>query len=107
VRLENRANQLFATPRPDAAQERFRNRIAKQRDHLLTFLDVPEADATNNLAERQLRGAIIARKLSCGNKTPKGASTWQTLASFAATCIQRGTSLVTFIAHRLPLSSAG
>jgi len=107
VRLENRASELFATPRPDAAQERFRNRIAKQRDHLLTFLDVPEADATNNLAERQLRGAIIARKLSCGNKTPKGASTWQTLASFAATCIQRGTSLVTFIAHRLPLSSAG
>ena len=107
VRLENRASELFATPRPDAAQERFRNRIAKQRDHLLTFLDVPEADATNNLAERQLRGAIIARKLSCGNKTPKGASTWQTLASFAATCIQRGTSLVAFIAHRFPLSSAG
>ena len=107
VRLENRASELFATPRPDAAQERFRNRIAKQRDHLLTFLDVPEADATNNLAERQLRGAIIARKLSCGNKTPEGASTWQTLASFAATCIQRGTSLVAFIAHRLPLSCAG
>ena len=107
VRLENRANELFAPPRPDAAQERFRNRIGKQRDHLLTFLDVPEADATNNLAERQLRGAVIARKLSCGNKTAKGAATWQTLASFAATCIQRGTSLVAFIAHRLPLSSAG
>lgn len=107
ARLENRADELFAPPRPDAAQERFRNRIAKQRDHLLTFLDVPEAGATNNLAERQLRGAVIARKLSCGNKTAKGATTWQTLASFAATCIQRGASLVAFIAHRLPLSSAG
>jgi hypothetical protein len=30
-------------------------RLFKQRDHLFTFLDHPEVDATNNLAERQLR----------------------------------------------------
>ena len=30
----------------------------------------------SNLAERQLRPAVIARKVSCGNKTPKGAQTW-------------------------------
>ncbi|HEY5849594.1 MAG TPA: IS66 family transposase, partial [Lysobacter sp.] len=77
VLLESRANALFANPRGDPAQERFRNRIAKQRDHLLSFLGHPQAEATNNLAERQLRGAVIARKLSCGNKTNRGAAAWQ------------------------------
>ncbi len=47
------------------------NNLNKQRDHLFTFLDHEGVDATNNLAERQLRPAVIARKISCGNKTPK------------------------------------
>ena len=45
------------------------------RDHLFTFLDHAVADATNNLAERQLRPAVISRKLSCGDKTDAGART--------------------------------
>jgi len=101
--LEARANELFETERSDPAQERFRRRIAKQRDHLLAFLDEPAADATNNLAERQLRPAVIARKLSCGNKTARGAYAWQTLASLAATCSQRASDFVAFLAPRLPL----
>ncbi|MDQ3414747.1 MAG: transposase, partial [Verrucomicrobiota bacterium] len=46
-------------------------------------------DATNNLAERQLRPAVIRRKLSCGNKTRRGARTFEVLTSLAATCRQR------------------
>ena len=56
-------------------------RLARQRDHLFTFLDEPQVDATNNFAERQLRPAVIQRKLSCGNRTWRGADTWQTLKS--------------------------
>jgi hypothetical protein len=33
---------------------------------------------------------VIARKLSCGNKTARGKSTWETLASLAATARQEG-----------------
>jgi len=105
--LEVRANELFANPRGDPAQESFRNRIAKQRDHLLVFLDHPMAGATNNFAERQLRGAVIARKLSCGNKTDHGASTWQTLASLAATCHQQLKNFSDFLAPRLFLPTEG
>ena len=47
-------------------------------------------EPTNNLAERQLRPAVIARKLSGGNRTARGASTHAVLASLAATCRQRG-----------------
>ena len=107
VLMEIRANQLFEQPRGDPAQERFRARVAKQRDHLLAFLDVPGADATNNLAERQLRGAVIARKLSCGNKTARGAAAWQTLASLAATCTQRAADFTAFIAPHLCLFPGG
>ncbi len=104
--LEARANELFEPERSDPAQERFRRRIAKQRDHLLAFLDEPAADATNNLAERQLRPAVIARKLSCGNKTSRGSSAWQTLASLAATCTQRSSDFTTFLAPLLRLQLA-
>jgi hypothetical protein len=105
--LETRAKELFEQPRGDPAQERFRTRVAKQRDHLLSFLEESTADATNNLAERQLRPAVIARKLSCGNKTTRGSAAWQNLASFAATCTQRATDFTAFIAPRLCLSPAG
>ena len=67
---------------------------------LLTFYVVA---ATNNLAERQLRPAVIARKISCGNKTPKGARTWQILASLAATCAQRATSFIAELTRAAPL----
>ena len=107
AQLHTRANDIFERARGDPAQERFRARVAKQRDHLLEFLDEPAADAANNLAERQLRGAVIARKVSCGNKTERGSAAWQTLASLAATCLQRATDFVAFVAPRLRLIPEG
>ena len=95
----------LAAPRTAPAEEALRRRLAKQRDHLFTFLDYPDVPATNNLAERQLRPAVIARKLSCGNKTLAGARTWETLASLAATCTQRGESFLDFLVPRLQLSA--
>ena len=71
--LEHKASQLLELPRSEPNEEAVRNRLNKQRDHLFTFLDHDGVDATNNLAERQLRPAVIARKISCGNKTQKGA----------------------------------
>jgi len=107
AQLEVFANRLFENPRADPAEERFRYRIAKQRDHLLSFLDHPAATATNNLAERQLRPAVIARKISCGQKTARGADAWQTLASLAATCAQRAEDFADFLRPHLCLSPAG
>jgi len=102
--LEIRARGLLASPRPTNLEEKVRRRLEKQQDHLFTFLDVEEVEATNNLAERQLRPAVIARKLSCGNKTPKGARTWEILASLAATCAQRSESFAQLISQTALLS---
>jgi transposase len=89
LRLAARA-VLEETPRACVQEEAVRARLWKQRDHLFVFLEQVGVDATNNLAERQLRPAVIRRKLSCGNKTRRGARTFEVLASLAATCRQRG-----------------
>jgi transposase len=101
--LERKAVQLLDSARSEPSEEAVRNRLNKQRDHLFTFLDHDGVDATNNLAERQLRPAVIARKISCGNRTKKGARTWQILASLAATCAQRATSFIAELARAAPL----
>ena len=101
--LERKAVQLLEFPRSEPNEEAVRKRLNKQRDHLFTFLDHDGVNATNNLAERQLRPAVIARKISCGNKTPKGARTWQILTPLAATCAQRATSFIAEIARAAPL----
>ena len=94
--LEQRAQELLSQSR-GGLEEKVRLRLFKQCDHLFTFLDNPDVEATNNLAERQLRPAVIARKLSCGNKTHRGARTWEILASLAATCTQRAESFAQMV----------
>jgi len=95
--LTARARELLSRPRGDPLEEAIRRRLEKQEDHLFTFLDHSAVDATNNLAERQLRPAVIARKLSCGNKTARGARTWEILTSLITTAHQRGDSTVQLI----------
>ena len=102
--LEQKLERLLAQPRPTNVEEKVRRRMEKQKDHLFTFLDHPEVEATNNLAERQLRPAVIARKVSCGNKTPNGARTWEILASLAATATQRGESFAALISQAARLN---
>ena len=92
-------NQSVTQPGDVAVQ----NRLLKQWPHLLGCLHEPKAEPTNNRAERSLRPAVIARKLSCGNRTKNGRRTWEILASLAATCQQNATDLVDWLAPRLSL----
>ena len=101
--LRLRAHALLDSPRAQPEEEKVRMRLWKQRDHLFTFLERADVPATNNLAERQLRPAVIARKISCGNKTPEGAQAWQVLASIAATYRQKGRSFIQGVAERVSL----
>jgi transposase len=107
--LEARFEYLLCQPRghphdPQSQQEeKVRRRLAKQHDHLFTFLDYESVDATNNQAERQLRPAVISRKISHGNKTEQGANTWAILASLAATAAQRGESFIDQVAQAMVL----
>lgn len=102
--LESWADRLLDQPCQHPGEARVRNRLAKQRPHLLGCLYEPAAEPTNNRAERALRPAVIARKLSCGNKTIAGRDCWQVLASLARTCSQRATDVVDYLANRITLA---
>jgi hypothetical protein len=102
-RLESWADDLLARPRGQPGDISVQNRLRKQRKHLLVCLHDLSAEPTNNRAERALRPAVIARKLSCGNKTDRGRQTWQVLASLAQTCRQRGEDFLDLVSHRMTL----
>ena len=94
IKLAIRSAELFKKPRSSPAEESIHNRLEKQADHrraapLFVFLMHEQVPATNNAAERSLRPAVVHRKISCGNKTRKGADTWQILASVVTTTEQR------------------
>jgi transposase len=73
--LEKTKDQLLDQTGLKPGELKVRNRLIKHRQHLLRCLEDPRAEPTNNRAERALRPAVIARKLSCGNKTQNGKQT--------------------------------
>ncbi len=70
--LRRRVEELLAHSCSRPGDVAVQNRLKKHREHLLVCLDDPWVEPTNNRAERALRPAVIARKLSCGNKTEAG-----------------------------------
>jgi hypothetical protein len=86
-RLE-RAAVVLARPYakdPEAPQRMLAQRIMKHLHELFVFISDPAVPATNNLAERSLRPAVVARKISGGTRSPKGSDTKMGLMSLFGT----------------------
>jgi transposase len=94
-------DRLLAGTYTDPDNARLAKRLRKQREHLLRFLDHDGVDATNNLAEREIRPAVIARKLSAGNRTDEGAETHAVLASVLRTCRRQGRDILSCLGELL------
>ena len=88
--LEAWLDRLLAAERTQPGDVAIRNRIGKRRASILVCLYEPAAEPTNNRAERELRPAVIARKVSCGNKTEAGKRSFEVLRSVASSCLKRG-----------------
>jgi transposase len=88
-KLEAALNRLLAQETTDPEAAKLLKLLTKQRPHLLTFLYVDEVDATNNIAERRIRPAVIVRKISAGNRSDKGADAHAILTSIIQTCRQQ------------------
>ncbi len=73
---------------PDNA--RLARLLRKHRDAVLRFLDHDGVDGTNLLAEREVRPAVVVRKLSAGNRTDAGAETHAVLMSVLRTLVRQG-----------------
>lgn len=94
VQLFGGVKNLLDESPPEPEEVAFRNRLARQRDHLLGCLGEPAAEPTNNRAERALRPAVISRKFSCGNRTIAGKEAWVRLRSVTETLRKQAEALV-------------
>jgi len=97
--LETQLDTLISKRRKlkDRDNVRFARRLRKHRPHLLRFLYVDGLDATNNLAERQLRPGVIIRKTNGCNRSKAGAQTHSVLASILVTCRQHSVPILDYM----------
>lgn len=103
--LRGQCAALLAEVRTQPGDVAVQKRLLKQREHLMGCLESPGVEATNNRAERSLRPAVIARKLSCGNKTARGKRAFETLKSLFVTAEQRLGDFVQDLTTQLALST--
>ncbi len=94
--LEVRVEQLA---RPVARHKMLPHAVLAQRiqGHLLewfVFVEHPAVPSTNNLAERSLRPAVVARKISGGTRSDKGSHTKMGLMSLLGTWTLRSQPLL-------------
>ena len=77
---------------PDRDNWRLQNELGWQDDrgNLLRFLDDGGIEPTNNRAERALRGAVIARKVSHCSRNEAGADAFSAFTSVIRTLYRNG-----------------
>jgi transposase len=97
--LETQLDTLISKHRnlKDRDNLRFARRLRKHRPHLLRFLYVDGLDATNNLAERQLRPGVIIRKTNGCNRAKGGADAHSILTSVMVTCHQHSVPILDYM----------
>jgi transposase len=99
----------------EAARKSARNRrhrtfaknLLKRWPALWTFASVPGVQPTNNHAERDLRGAVIYRKLSLGSQSERGERTIERLLSASITCRLQRRSLFLYLSDVLAAKIRG
>ena len=89
-KLEAKLDRMLETRRRNSANHRLARHLEHEQLWLFTFLHCFGLDATNNAAERAIRGMVIARKVWGGSRTWQGARTHEILASVLRTCWQQG-----------------
>jgi transposase len=84
---------LYQVPSSPDSQN-LRRRFLRHRDHLFTFLVVPDVPSTNNASEQALRNSVIYRKVTGGFRSDWGASAYANVVSVMETARRRGQNLL-------------
>ena len=92
--LESKLDGLIAAVYDEPNATRIARRMKKHRQELTAFLWEKDLDGTNNAAERALRPAVVARKISGGSRSKAGADAWAKLASLIRSAGQQGQRLL-------------
>jgi hypothetical protein len=90
-KIQAEVDRLLSGRYTDPDNAKLARLLRKHRDSLLGFLEHDGVDATNTLAEREVRPVVIARKLSAGNRTEaRGGEAHAVLASVLRTLCHQG-----------------
>ena len=82
---EQQLAELLEPVQSDPSNQRLRKHLRKHQHEVLVFLHNPAVAPTNNLAEREIRPAVVMRKVSAGNRSEAGAHAHEVLASITRT----------------------
>jgi hypothetical protein len=114
IRVEFRQNletKLMAIAQPYLDDKQHRNaflhkKIEKHLGELFTFVANPGCSSGNNAAERAIRPAVIARKVSGGTRSKNGSNTRNALMSVFGTWTLQGKDLLN-ACHNMITESQG
>jgi transposase len=71
--------------------------ILKMKWGLFTFVREPGVDPTNNVSERRVRSAVIARKLSFGTESPAGSRFVERMLTVTTTLRQQNRNVLAYV----------
>jgi hypothetical protein len=100
-RLEARLDALAGATYDEPNAKRLARRLLRHKSELTEFLWQKDLQGTNNLAERALRPAVVARKISGGSRSRNGADAFARLASLLRTAGQQGNNILATIKSML------
>ncbi len=94
LQRERFEQELYEHAKPylgvDCPQRVLAQRIERFLPELFVFVEHPQVPSENNAAERAIRPAVIARKISGGTRSAKGSETKMTLMSLFGTWVAQG-----------------
>lgn len=102
-RIHKRVDSLFIKPSIWPLLDKQKALTAQKLDKLLYPLLNQTIPTNNNLAERDLRGRVIKRKVSLFNQTARGARSWDLWGSLRETTRKLGLNFWRFIEDRIAL----
>jgi transposase len=100
-RVETELDRLAKAEYDETNARRIAKRLKKHQTELTAFLWIKDLEPTNNAAERALRPAVVARKISGGSRSRNGAQAWAKLASLIRTATQQNQRLLDTIRSML------
>lgn len=100
-RLERRLDRIASCEYASEKCKTMAERLKKHREEMFTFVE-ESIEGNNNPAERGLRGSVVMRKISGGNRSDAGAKAHEVIMSVMQTCESRG---VDFFAYAQDLIS--
>lgn len=95
--LMGRLRRLLNQDLEPLKANKFRRKLLDHFDELITCLNYPEISAHNNFVERLLRGNVIMRKITFGNRSEKGILNHEVIMSLIQTARLQKLNLLPYL----------